>query len=957
MTDKNNKRTRGDSKIQHNVPIRTVGIETQRERTNYSDLPPQNYVHVWWARRPTPVTRLALLGSILPEDVDDDQLLQWMGITPNNVIGDSSIPEHVRQKKRTEDERDGLLYEHYGYRKSYKNLPKGEELEGLHSKAKESWGDELPTVLDATAGGGSIPFESIRYEFPTVANELNPVASVILKAVLQHPRANGDLSNDIETWGKKIGSQVRKNLREFFPKMDGSIPLEYLWAHTITCPDCSLTIPLAPNWWLDKSSSNEGVAAKPSIVESEDSIEFEIVTLPDDVTKSEYNPNDGTISYAKATCPRCNVTIDTDEIRSQAQGGDLDSQLYAIHIEHTSKSKNGERSFRAPKKEDLTAISKARQKVQNDVELSTLLDVEVPSGFNTDQARRYGFEKWRDMYTPRQLLTHHEYLQQFRELKPEIEEEHEEDSDIILTFLAFAADKGLNYNSRFSSWIPSRTSIRSVFERQDFAFQWSFTESNLTAEELGYRWTLDSMIEVYEELRELSGHSNAPTTIYQGDASNLVIDDREIDVVVLDPPYYDNVMYSEISDYFYVWMKEYLYDVYPRFFGQELTEKNDEAVANPSRFEGIAGDGQSKNELAKEHYDDKMSNIFSEIHRVLDDSGIFTMMFTHKKTEAWDTLTSALIEAGFVITSSHPVSTERSADLSIAGKNSAQSTILLTSEKRTQNKDEVTLWSDIKKETQVVARERAEELDRNKVDFAKVDIILASFGPALEVFTSQYPVVDDEGKNVSPQAALNEARAAVRDYFVDKYLNEGIREVDPKTEWYILAWLVFEAKRFPYDEAHRLAIGVGEDLDTLKKSNRMWRKKSGDVLLRPHQDRVQDINKDPDSRSGRKPVDPDALSFATALDKVHAAMHIYETKGATEAWNWMNDRNCGSDPAFKSTLEGLLRVLPHDHHDWELARDITAGETGDLLNLDLDANIFQDDDDDDEDVQGSLNDF
>ncbi|MDL0130919.1 hypothetical protein PNP59_11430 [Halobacterium salinarum] len=160
-----------------------------------------------------------------------------------------------------------------------------------------------------------------------------------------------------------------------------------------------------------------------------------------------------------------------------------------------------------------------------------------------------------------------------------------------------------------------------------------------------------------------------------------------------------------------------------------------------------------------------------------------------------------------------------------------------------------------------------------------------------------YPVVDDTGEEVSPQTALDEARGAVRDYLIEQYLNEGIRDVDAKTEWYVLAWFVFEAQRFPYDEGRRLAVGVGENVDSLKKENRMWRTKSGDIVLRPHGDRVQDVNKTPENRSGRKPVDPDSLSFSTALDKVHAAMHIYDAKGATEAWNWMNDRNCGSDPS------------------------------------------------------------
>ena len=957
--DNAEKSKRSNLKIQSQLPIRTVGIETKRERKNYSDLPPQNYVHVWWARRPTPATRLAILSSILPEDVDDDTLLQWIGITPNNKPSDQSIADYVRAKEKTVDQRDGLVYEHYGYRKAYKNLPDAEERDKIHEIAKDTWGGELPTVLDATAGGGSIPFESVRYEFPTIANELNPVASVILKSVLEHPRVNGDLSGDIQKWGDEINSKARDRLDEYFPQENGEKTLEYLWAHTITCPDCGLEVPLSPNWWLDKGSGSEGVAARPIVSTDSDEVEFQIVELPNQVDTEEFNPTDGSVSYGKGECLRCDVVIDGDEVKQQAQDGEMGYQLYAIHIEHTAQSgrgKEGERGFRAPNSADKEAIRKAEEAVQNDPELATLLNDEIPSGNKTSEPRRYGITKWRDMYSERQLLTHYTYWKAFEEVKEEIREEYDSEvADAILTFLAIASDKSLNYSSRLSSWIKSRASVRSVFERHDFAFKWTFAESNLTAPGLGYDWVLDSIVEVYEELRELSGHSNADIDVYQGDAANLPISDGETEVIVLDPPYYDNVMYAELSDYFYVWLRRYLDDVYPDFFREGVTEKHDEAVANPSKFDDLAGEGQSKSELAKNDYESKMTNIFSEMHRVLDEDGVFSLMFTHKKTEAWDTLTTALINAGFIVTATHPVSTERPDSLHQAGQNAAESTILLASEKREREPDSSTLWSDIKKKTQTVARERAQELDESEAEFAKVDVILASFGPTLEVFTENYPVVDDEGNEVTPQTALDEARAAVRDYFIGKYLNEGVRDIDPKSEWYILSWLVFEAQRFPYDEARRLANGVGEDLDALKKTNRMWRKKSGDVLLRPHGDRVQDVNKDQDNRSGRKPVDPDALSFSTALDKVHAAMHVYDAKGATEAWNWMNDRNCGSDPAFKATLEALLRVLPHDHDDWNIARDLAAGETGDLLDLELDADIFKDDEE--EEVQGRLKDF
>lgn len=962
------KNKRQPLKVHSNLPIRSVGLETKREQKNFSDKPPQNYIHVWFARRPTPATRLGVLSSVLPDTVDDDTLLRWMGMNPSNLEDGMSIAEHIRYKSDTLDQRSGRVYDHYGYRKAYKNLPDEEEMGKFHELVRETWGGELPTVLDATAGGGSIPFESRRYQLPTIANELNPVPSVILKAVLEQPQIDGNLSDDIQKWGDRINNRAREQLEEYYPDIEGQRDLEYVWMHQITCPDCGSEIPLTLNWWLERDTSTSGTALQPKPVEGSSKVELPIVEIGSDIKKSEFNPASGTVTRGKAECPACNVTVDGDEVKEQANNGDMGLRLTAVHYDSLHKGEG--KKYRAATEEDVKAVEQASARINNDPDLATFLTEKIESGAKTSEPRRYGMEMWRDMFAPRQLLTHYTYWQAFEEVKKAVrdgdssasvlgDEEpapdySEKEAEVILTFLALGADKAVDYNSRMCTWVHSEGKIGHAFGQHDFGFKWRFAESRLPAEGLGYDWVLDSMVEVYEELKELAGHASAPIEVYQEDAANLPLDDGEVEAIVLDPPYYDNVMYAELSDYFYVWLRRYLGDVYLDFFSQELTEKNEEAVANTSKFDNVAGD-KSKSELAKDDYENKMSEIFGELSRVLDDEGVFTLMFTHKKTEAWDTLTKALINSGFVVKSTHPISTERPESLHQRGKNSAESTILLSAEKRDGREDEFTLWGDVKSRTREVARSQAEEMYQDEVEFSKVDIMLAAFGPTLEVFTENYPVVDDEGNDVHPQIALDEARAAVRDYFIDKHLNEGVREIDPKSEWYILSWLVFEAQRFPYDEARRLAIGVGEDLDALKKTHRMWRKKSGDVLLRPHGDRVQDVNKDRDNRSGRKPVDPDALSFGTALDKVHGAMHIYDVKGATEAWNWMNDRNCGSDPAFKATLEALLRVLPHDHADWGIARDLAAGETGELLDLGLDADIFIEDGEDE--VQGSLKDF
>lgn len=946
---------RPDLKVQNSLPIRSVGLETKREQKNFSDKPPQNYIHVWFARRPTPATRLGVLSSVLPDTVDNDTLLKWMGMNPNNLEDGMSIAEHIRQKSDTLDQREGRVYDHYGYRKAYKNLPDDDEMEKFHQQVRDTWGGDLPTVLDATAGGGSIPFESRRYQLPTIANELNPVPSVILKAVLEQPQINGDLSSDIRKWGERINKRARNQLEDYYPDIQGQRDLEYIWMHQITCPDCGGEVPLTLNWWLERESSSSGIAVQPKPVEGSSEVELPIVEVGSDVSKSEFNPASGTVTRGKAECPTCNVTVEGDEVKEQATNGDMELRLTAVHYD--SQRKGEGKRYRAATDTDQEAVEKAAEKVNSSPELATFLTEEIESGAKTSEPRRYGMEQWRDMFAPRQLLTHYTYWQAFEEVKRALleadpaaavlEDEEsppdysEEEAEVILTFLALGADKAVDYNSRMCTWVHSEGKIGHAFGQHDFGFKWRFAESRLPAEGLGYDWVLDSMVEVYEELKELAGHASAPIDVYQEDAANLPLDDEEVEAIVLDPPYYDNVMYAELSDYFYVWLRRYLGDVYPDFFQQDLTEKNEEAVANPAKFDDVAGD-KSKSELAKDDYENKMSGIFAELERVLDEQGVFTLMFTHKKTDAWDTLTKALINAGFVVKSTHPISTERPESLHQRGKNAAESTILLSAEKRQTDEGDFTLWEDIKTKTQDVAKERAEEMDQDEIEFSKVDIMLAAFGPTLEVFTENHPVVDGKGNEVEPQEALDEAREAVREYFIEKYLNKGIKKVDPKTEWYVLAWLIFEAQRFPYDEGRRLAIGMGESLDDIKRPHRMWRKKSGDILLRPHEDRVQNINKDPDNRSSRKPVDPEAVTFSLTLDKVHAAMHVYDVKGATEAWNWMKTRDCASDPEFKATIEALLWVLPEDNDDREILRNMVAGETGEYLDLDLDSGLFTD---------------
>lgn len=209
------------------------------------------------------------------------------------------------------------------------------------------------------------------------------------------------------------------------------------------------------------------------------------------------------------------------------------------------------------------------------------------------------------------------------------------------------------------------------------------------------------------------------------------------------------------------------------------------------------------------------------------------------------------------------------------------------------------------------------------------------------MFADAYPVVDDEDNEVLPRRALEEAREAVTRVLVDEYLEaDGMEDLDDVSEWYVLCWLVHERQTFSYDEGRQLGLGLGIDIDDIKRSTKTWRKSSGDIRLRGHADRVQNINEKPEDRSSRVPMNPDDLSFGLALDKVHAAMHVYDVQGESACCDWLRERNFDTDSTFKSTLKALLQVLPKNHDDWELARDLAVGRTRGVLNLDFSPNLF-----------------
>lgn len=636
------------------------------------------------------VSRAAVMGSLLPawspdwpEDLrqqfpDEASYREWF---LRELLGIRGDPVAARRAiERAKDTGERLAGGGYGYGRAFTWTPGEEVLATVRDLLRYSWGDDELVVADPMAGGGSIPFEALRCGLRTLVGELNPVAYAILAATLDYPSRFGEeLAQDIEHFGRLWARRVEDRLAEFFPIQEHERVFAYLWARTVTCPYTGKPVPLSPNWWL-RSKDEPVVAVRLIADEGANEVRFEIARGR---AARAAAPERGTVARGEAVSPWTGEPIPEDYIKQEAQAGRMGAHLYAVAIQ-TPKGKD----FRLPVEADLDAAHRAEEELRRRLpqwEARGLVPREpFPETATDTRPLQYGMPTWADLFSPRQLLALCTYLEAYQEFAQDVRGELPEDrAKAVLTYLALAMDKCADYNNYLATWEQSRGIVKHIFQRHDFSFKWSFGEFD--AARMLLPWAVDQVVDAYRGIarlvstpvRQLLAVSNprSPVQLRLGNAASMrEVPSESIHAVVVDPPYYGNVMYGELSDFFYVWLKRSVGDLYPEAFGAVLTDKDAEAVANPARFKGLAG--RRPDELAEQDYERKMLACFREFHRVLRNDGVLTVMFTHKRADAWNALGRALIEAGFEIRASWPVRTESEHSLHQAKKNAAQSTIL-----------------------------------------------------------------------------------------------------------------------------------------------------------------------------------------------------------------------------------------------------------------------------------------
>lgn len=921
------------------LPLGAIGEESVRERRSMTALPPIYYLHVWWARRPLVASRAALLASVLPASADRAKFLELLGIHGDPVAARRKMDAARRTGERIDNP--------YTWDRSFTYSPTSSDRDWILAQAAT----QNITALDPTAGGGSIPFEATRLGFSVLSNDLNPVAALIEKATFEWPNTHGaEILDKFKIISGEFKRRVTKKLEGCYVQSEEPLQVDttYLWARTVACPHCDGLVPLSPNWRL--APDGTGVRLKPHCEGGPGSAgrrcDFEI-------TAKAALHSAGTVADGDATCPfpDCGRVIESIEIKRQAQAGSLGEQLFAVVFKRrietrTSLGKRGKdkwvRGYRAstPEDDNRAFIDAQLSEKLSEWEAFDMVPSErFPEQTNDDRPIQYGMPLWRDMFSPRQLLGHGIAVEVFRELL--IEEERLGLSDAAraaFVYMALSLDKLRDYNSRMTRWHSKREVMVNTFDRHDFSFKWSYAEMEPLVPGLGFDWVIEQTAKCIKELIALLRPDVSGLEVRQGDlltaaANSIVatqpiivtcksgdalnhIDDGSVDVVVMDPPYYDNVMYAELSDFFYVWLKRTAGYVVPEFFTRRLTDKENEAVANPAKFVGQKG----AKALAGRDYQDRMSRIFTECRRVLKPDGVMTLMFTHKATGAWDALTTGLMEAGFSISASWPINTEAEGSLHIKDKSAANSTIFLVCRPRAVTADgsETHYWEDVEPLVAKAVRARVAEFQASGI--AGVDLYLASFGPALEEFSRHWPLKrgmprpkpeavrrrkqaalfeeEFDPYAVTPEDALDAARREVKRWRLEQFTHmRANMEVDPPTSWFVLAWDAFRAPVFPYDEALRLARAVGVDLDT-QVVGILAEKKGSDLLLWDS------------ARRAAKGVLGSSDGSRAMIDAVHHAANFARTRTLQASAEMLAKAGVKNEPTFLAALEAVLEVLP-----------------------------------------------
>lgn len=735
-------------------PIAVVSKHSAREKSIRHGHP--STLHLWWARRPLAACRSMLLALLLPDPCDP------------------LCPEEFKKKARTllpqvqgavgpkDDDLRHSLLKFIGDFANWDLSSDRTYLEVSRGLVKAAHPEETPLVVDPFAGGGSIPLEALRLGCETFASDLNPVACLILKVMLEDiPRHGSELADELRRVGAEIKAAAENELAEFYPpNPDGSRPIAYLWARTVRCeaPNCGAEIPLVRSFWLVKKRGRK-YALRFKVERSNAKspyLKFEIFN-----PKVDTEVPVGTVSNARAVCPACNNVLLPDRVRYQLSnqkggaaclvdnnGNRLEGSTLLVVIS-TSEGKIG-KSYRVPSDADMLAFASVQDKLamKKDSLIKKGIIVPIPdepiseirpspNARGLTAVTRYGIKYFGDLFTPRQQLS----LLTFIDKITSIDLSQSKFPNIVKELLAMAFGKLIMQHNSQCRWNPNGESAPGAFGRQALPMIWDFIELIPLGERMGSFYSVIGWISDTSE--KIGNWQKNIGIVEQSNAVNLPLPDAGVSIWFTDPPYYDAVPYADLSDFFYVWLKRILpnhkitkgdsYDL-----SNPLTPKIPECVWNQAHIV----DGKAK---SPKFYEETVTSAFREGRRILKDDGIASIVFAHKSTEGWEALLNGILNANLVIHASWPITTEAKGRLNAQDAAALSASVHLVCRPRPENAP-VGDWGDVLRELPKRVGVWMERLQLEGVRGA--DLVFACIGPALEIYSKYSKVVDAEEREI-----------------------------------------------------------------------------------------------------------------------------------------------------------------------------------------------------------------
>ena len=794
--------------IEVDLPIKRISEHALREKSiRHGHI---STLHIWWARRPLAACRAVICAALWPDPVDPlcpqkfrDDASRLVNAFARKAITDKDLAAHCSheswnkwQKLSNSGGLDSGNEAHWNVLRfalldliadfsDWDNSTVKEYLEtssALTQAAHEALGGTRgtkPLVVDPFAGGGSIPLEALRVGADAFASDLNPVAVLLNKVILEYvPKYGKELVAEVRKWGEWIECEAKRKLARFYPEdADGATPTAYIWARTILSEgpspfDEPIEIPLIRSMWLSKKSGRECALGWERGSDGKIKTEVVSVSYADGTTcvarrpilkilhlKSTTDIEKGTSRGGAATCPITGHTTPVENVRKQLErrrGGASDARLICVVTRQEGKTG---RLYRTPTEQDTEAAHNAAHELSqgpllNDSSTSSIPDGKLNHLRGFFNVVLYGMTTWGDLFTPRQALVLTTLTRLVRGIGEEFDNKQNPGlAAAVRTCLGLAVSRHADINASLAMWHTTRELITHVFGRQALPMVWDFAEANSFSDASGsFSGGVDWIAQVLEQQT-----TTTIGTVEQASATSHPLPADAAEAVITDPPYYAAIPYADLSDFFYSWLKRSLDEIYPNLFAADLSPKDQECVSLAHR----AAMYRNKD---KTWFEATMKLACSECRRFTKPSGIGVFVFANKETSGWEAMLGALVSSGWTITAAWPIDTEMGTRLRARNSAVLASSVHLVCRPRGTVDDgsqivDVGDWRDVLAELPRRIEEWMPRLASEGIVGA--DAIFACLGPALEIFSRYAHVEKASGEEVTLKEYLEYVWAAV----------------------------------------------------------------------------------------------------------------------------------------------------------------------------------------------------